>query len=261
MNNNINCNVNSNYTHRHSEFFCLFETIFLFVLFCSGFFFSSISAASPLSSSRSSGSPQPLLEFDKTLPVDIQSDSAHFDEKTGETLYEGNVTVTQAGHELRSDTLTIHRTREGKIDHIIATGNPAYFVTRKKIEKKEHADFGNISANTPIVIAGDSPTDNPADSPADSPADIRGQANTIHYYPSDAKIVLLKNAEISQNEQLIRGGNLIYFLETRVLISESSRDSKTIVILKPKESKQNSTSQKSSLQNSTLEHSTVKRKP
>lgn len=144
---------------------------------------------------------------DNHSPIDIQSDNAYFDEKTGDTTYQGNVYATQAGQQLWADSLLIHRTKEGKIDHIHAEGSPAHFISKKD--------------NPKIGVA----------------QDINGHANSIHYYPNDQKIIFLQDAELSQNDRIVQGSHLIYLVPSRTLISEDTGNSKTTVILKPKSGK------------------------
>lgn len=213
-------------SHNKAHIFALVETIFLFILFYSGFFTTELNAATQKPTAKSQGiSLNNALSFDKNQPVDIQSDSAHFDEKTGNTIYEGNVSVTQAGHKLNAETLTIHRTKEGQIDHIEATGHPAHFLVQNHETSTE-------KQNVTATIKAEDIYENSQN----AENILRGQANTIHYYPFEKKIVLLKNAELTQNEQFIRGGTLIYYLESKILISERDTDSKTILILSPKRS-------------------------
>jgi lipopolysaccharide export system protein LptA len=139
-------------------------------------------------------------EKDSSKPIDIQSDAAHFEEKTSLTTHEGNVHVTQGTRSLWADKLVIHRTGEGKIDHMVATGKPARFEALTHPNKPK----------------------------------LQGEAKIIHYYLENHKIVLLWNAKLSQNAQSIRGDSLTYFLDTKTLVSTPSTQSKTTVILNEK---------------------------
>jgi lipopolysaccharide export system protein LptA len=135
---------------------------------------------------------------DDEHPIQIQSDSADFDNNTGIATHRGNVQVTQGSRLLTSDSLLIHRTSEGKIDKMTAKGEPAYFEAIPDPEKPK----------------------------------ITGKAQVIHYFLEGKKLILEQNAELSQNANILQGATVIYYLETGLMTSESSSDQKTTVILK-----------------------------
>jgi lipopolysaccharide export system protein LptA len=137
---------------------------------------------------------------DESQPIEIQSDSANFEEKTGQTTHKGHVKVTQGSRMLWADTLVIDRSKEGKINHIVAYGKPAHFEAYPNPEKPK----------------------------------LMGSAKIIHYYLSDHKIVLLENAELTQNENTIKSNRLTYFLESKTLVSDPKTVSNTTVILNSK---------------------------
>lgn len=143
------------------------------------------------------------LNSDETQSIEIQSDSAEFDDKKGTAVYHGHVLMTQGSRQLTSDTLTIQKDQHGKIKLMIATGNPAHFKAKPAPEKP----FSE------------------------------GHANIVKYFPNENKIILLENAELTQNQDTIRGDNLSYFLNTKVLSSEPVPGKRTTVILAPRTSK------------------------
>lgn len=118
-------------------------------------------------------------------PIQIQSDSAEFNDKTGVAIYRGHVRVDQDDKHLTANMLTLYRNAQAQIEKMIATGSPAEF------QGKE----------TPLDPL------------------LEGKANTIQYYPDKNKIILLEDAKLLQNGHTIHSDALTYDLQTRVLIS------------------------------------------
>jgi len=138
-------------------------------------------------------------------PIEIYSTKAEFEDKKGTATYKGAVVMDQGNHHLTSDVLIIQRDTGGKIESMIATGNPAHFHVKPSPDKSE----------------------------------LLGHAKTIKFYPKQDKILLLQNAELTQNNETIRGENLTYFLSTHVLLSNPVSGEKTTVILAPKSTSSN----------------------
>lgn len=140
------------------------------------------------------------LEQDNT-PVNIQSDSANFDEKKGLAIHQGHVLITQGSRLLSADHLEIYRNKEGKIQSIIAKGSPASFEA-------------NPDPNKPKIF---------------------GQANTLQYYPKENKIILVDSAELKQEDKTLQGALITYHFDTQTLESDAKANQRTTVILKNKE--------------------------
>lgn len=130
-------------------------------------------------------------------PITIQSDSAEFDDKSGTATYHHHVILSQETRQVTADKLTIQRNPSGHIAHIIATGKPAHFQIR-------------LHPTKPLII---------------------GHANTIKYFPEEEKIVLIENAELNQEGNIIRGPYLNYLLKSEVLSSEARPGGHTEVII------------------------------
>ncbi len=138
---------------------------------------------------------------DEYCPILIHSDRGDFDHKTGNATHHGHVVVNQGKRQLKADTVVIHRNTQGQIDKMEAFGKPAHFHAQLEMEKP------------PLV----------------------GKAEIMQYYPKESKIVLLKNAELKQNEQAVQGPLIRYFLNTRELSSESQAGSRTTLIFQSKD--------------------------
>ena len=73
------------------------------------------------------------LESDKDQPIYIEADSVDIDDRRGTSTYRGNVELTQGTIRITADKITVSK-RQGKSDHIEATGNPVTF--RQKTDSK-----------------------------------------------------------------------------------------------------------------------------
>lgn len=137
---------------------------------------------------------------DAEKPIEIYSKTAEFEDQKGTATYKGSVMMNQGNHHLTSDVLVILRDKDGKIESMIATGNPAHFHITPNPEKSE----------------------------------LQGHAKIIEFYPKQDKLLLLQNAEITQNNETIRSEKLTYFLSTHVLHSNPVFGKKTTILLAPK---------------------------
>ena len=63
------------------------------------------------------------LDSDSKQPINIEADSATYDEGKGETVYIGNVHTTQGSLEVLSDKMVVYQ-KAGKTERIEAFGNP-----------------------------------------------------------------------------------------------------------------------------------------
>jgi lipopolysaccharide export system protein LptA len=139
---------------------------------------------------------------DTKQAINITSDNAEFDDKTGTAIYRGNVIATQGSRYLESDILTIYRGKDNKINFMTASGKPANIKAQPKTDK--------------------------------SPG--YGQADTIKYYPETDKALLIGNAKLMQDNDTISGEYLIYYFKQEFLQSMPQKNKRTKVVLYPTES-------------------------
>ena len=76
------------------------------------------------------------LPDDREQPIHISSNSATRDEKTGITVYSGQVTLDQGTLHLTAEKLII-KTTEGEVAEIVAEGNPAKYQQQPQINEPE----------------------------------------------------------------------------------------------------------------------------
>lgn len=139
---------------------------------------------------------------DSEYPINIESDSAEFDDQNGTAIYKGNVVAIQGSRHLFSDSLYIYRGKDNQIEKIIAKGNPANIKAQPNPEKPEGF----------------------------------GYAKTIKYYPNEDKAELIEEAKLEQNGDIITGQFLTYFFEKGLLVSHPIKKARTTVTLKPRDS-------------------------
>ncbi len=132
--------------------------------------------------------------------IEIYSKTAEFEDHKRTATYKGSVVMNHENHHLICDVLVILRDKDGKIESMVATGHPTHFHKTPTSEKSE----------------------------------LQGDAKIIEFYPKQDKLLLLQNAELTQNNQTIRSEKLTYFLSTHILHSTPAFGKKTTILLAPK---------------------------
>lgn len=72
------------------------------------------------------------LESDSKDPVYVDSDTATYDDKKGTAVYTGNVHAVQGSLIVDAAEMTVYL-QGGKVDKILATGNPVHIVQKQKV--------------------------------------------------------------------------------------------------------------------------------
>lgn len=130
------------------------------------------------------------LQEDRKLPLDIVSDWSEFrngPEGTPSGIYRGNVVMTQGNLIIHADEATFQLI-DGELDNIIATGNPV------KIK----------------------------DLPQPDEALIFGEGLILSYFPKKDLLILEKDAQVEQNQDIVNANKIIYDLNTRTINAERS---------------------------------------
>jgi lipopolysaccharide export system protein LptA len=83
------------------------------------------------------------LPEDRNQPINISADRASMNERTGVTVYTGNVEIIQGSMELRGDRVELHRAADGSIDRIISTGKPAEFQQQPAVDQPLTKAYGD----------------------------------------------------------------------------------------------------------------------
>ncbi len=141
------------------------------------------------------------LREDNKEKMIILSDTTLYDHKTGVTIFEGHVKVTQGTTLIIADKLTTKTDKNRKINEIIAYGinNVAEYWT---LPKKEDEPF-------------------------------HASANIIKYYPKDPKVTLEQNVTATQGKNSFHGELIHYNRQTETLIVPESNTGRAVLIYNP----------------------------
>jgi lipopolysaccharide export system protein LptA len=112
---------------------------------------------------------------DREKPVNIEADRLSIDDKKKESLFEGNVTMTQGTLMLRADKVTVKQDAEG-FNHAVAYGRQVYFH-----QKREGVDEY-----------------------------IEGYADRMEYDGKADKVQLFINAQVKKGTDEVRGDYISY---------------------------------------------------
>ena len=118
------------------------------------------------------------LPNDREQTISIESDSAERNQKTGLTIYSGNVIISQGSILIEADQITLHY-QGSKISRIECTGTPASYQQKPQAEG-------------PMLVA---------------------RAEHIDYLLADDQIILKRNAVLSRNGTIIKGDSIDYDIE------------------------------------------------
>ena len=84
------------------------------------------------------------LDADRDQPINIEADKASLNDKTGFSVYEGNVRLQQGTLLFTGNRMTVQLT-DNKVDTIVLTGTPATYVQRPQgRDTDQHAEAGRI---------------------------------------------------------------------------------------------------------------------
>ena len=136
-------------------------------------------------------------------PIEIHSDSVHWDQNLHEAYYKGKVILTQGSTTLYADNLRVKHTEEGNIAKVIATGNPAM------IEQKQ-SEPSSLNHNL-----------------------LKGKALTIIYLPANKCLIMENKAELIQGNNLFKGPEVAFNLNTKQVTALSIENERPTIIYQP----------------------------
>jgi lipopolysaccharide export system protein LptA len=76
------------------------------------------------------------LPEDRNQPIQLEASRGQIDQKTGVSVYEGNVVISQGSMRLTADVATIH-VKDGGFQRMEATGKPVNLRYRPTADKPE----------------------------------------------------------------------------------------------------------------------------
>ncbi len=148
------------------------------------------------------GVPAIALETDTEQPIRITTDDALRDEKTGRTVYQGNVVMVQGTIRITADRITQYRDETGA-DRIIAEGSPA------RMQQRPEPD-------SPLMHA---------------------HGDIIEYFRNEERVQLRENAQVEKGDgSMVTGDKIDYFINQELVkaaADESRPNSRVTVIIPP----------------------------
>jgi lipopolysaccharide export system protein LptA len=128
-----------------------------------------------------------------SAPINIEADQLQSSEKEAQSIYQGNVKVTQGTFELLGDHVVIQHPNN-QLNHIVATGTPAKF---KRMNPKDKTW-------------------------------MYGEAQTITYNAVEKNILLQGDAIVKQDQKNeIKGPELFYDLNNQILTAQGDQNATT----------------------------------
>ncbi|WP_051144998.1 lipopolysaccharide transport periplasmic protein LptA [Thiomicrorhabdus sp. Kp2] len=125
---------------------------------------------------------------DEQQPVNISANSLLASEKTGKSVYKGNVIITQGSLTLKGETVNITHPKN-QLTTVVANGNPATFKRFSQIDQ----------------------------------AWLKGKAQKIEYNALNKTVLLIGNAVVEQpGKHVISGPKLFYDIAKQTLQAQST---------------------------------------
>jgi len=122
------------------------------------------------------------LPEDRNQPIHLEASRGQIDQKTGVSVYEGNVMISQGSMRLNADVATIH-VKDGGFQRMEATGNPVNLRYRPAADKPE----------------------------------ILGVSQRVEYDVASAKVIMSGNARLTQGQDVFTGDRVEYDLKSDVV--------------------------------------------
>ena len=133
------------------------------------------------------------LPEDREQPINLQADQASFDQRTGVSVYQGRVEVSQGTMYLAADKATVYFDQDGVFQRMEAVGSPTRFRYQPSRKKPR----------------------------------INGVGDKIEYDAVKAKVFVSGNAKFTQGSDSFTGSKIEYDLTSDV-VSASSQPGKRV---------------------------------
>ena len=145
------------------------------------------------------------LTSDSSQPINIEADRATLNEKTGNSVYEGNVYLQQGTLVLQGSKMTV-QLNDNTIDTLVLTGDPATY--RQRPDGKE--------------------------------SDQHAEAGRIEFYAKEDRIILLENARVWRSgDEELRSDRIVFDLKSNTVNAGSNKPGDRVHITLQPGSKQN----------------------
>ena len=129
------------------------------------------------------------LPEDRNQPIHLEASRGQLDQKTGVSVYEGNVIITQGSMRLTADTVTIY-VKDNNFQRMEAMGAPVNFRYRPTADKPE----------------------------------IQGASQRVEYDVAGAKVIMNGGAKLTQGQDTFTGERVEYDLKDDVVRARGAGD-------------------------------------
>ncbi len=140
------------------------------------------------------------LPDDRNQVIRGAADNLVVDQKNGVSTYSGSVRIEQGSLIITADLIKVHTRSDGSASKIIATGKPARFQQQPSLEQK-------------IIIAS---------------------AKSITYTPDSEQLVLVEDAAVEQDGQVMRAPYIDYDLIREVMKAKQVDGARVDIFIPPK---------------------------
>lgn len=143
--------------------------------------------------------PSWALSTDTEQPIHINSNSQSFDMQSNQVIFLGKVTLKQGSIEIFADKLVVTRPqgKEGR-ETLEAYGKPARF--------SQLTDDGKT---------------------------LKGESNKLHYELEKEFLKMEGNAQLTQDDSVIKGNVITYNMQNQRLIADGDKNERVTTILQP----------------------------
>ncbi|MEM8844109.1 MAG: lipopolysaccharide transport periplasmic protein LptA [Pseudomonadota bacterium] len=131
---------------------------------------------------------------DSEKPIQISADTAELNDRTGVSIYRGDVEMVQGTTILTGDTITVY-TVDNEVTKMVSVGNLATY--------EEETDDGDI---------------------------VYAEAEEMIYFRTDKKVEMFRKAKITQLDNIIRSEYILYLTEEGFIDTGTKEDRVKIVI-------------------------------
>jgi lipopolysaccharide export system protein LptA len=140
------------------------------------------------------------LPNDRNEPIRGEANSLVVDQKTGISTYSGAVRIQQGSLVISADKITVHTKTDSSVEKIVAIGSPARFQQQPELDQSL----------------------------------ITAMADSITYVPDDDRLLLIKNASIEQDGQVMKAPKIDYDLVKEIMKAKQSNGSRVDIFIPPK---------------------------
>lgn len=139
---------------------------------------------------------------DNDEPIQISADTAELNDKTGISIYRGDVEMVQGTRILTGDTITVHSV-DDEVKKVISVGQPATY--------QETTDDGDI---------------------------VFSEAEEMIFYRDEEKVEMFRKAMVTQEDNTIRSEYILYLAEEGFIDTGTNQDRVNITIQPDSKDKQ-----------------------